>query len=129
MVVKANPPLSDLVELLGVSNDNLDAHFQLGLLEAEVQAGDFGIDDTFCHFYVENKQRVENLFPVTKPLCESVVINNPIQLFGQRRNETVDKRLSLRSLKARVLSPTRITAYIITSDIAAKWNGSSISWS
>lgn len=97
MVVGANPPLSDLVELLGISNDNLDAHFQLGLLEAEVQAGDFGIDDTFCHFYVENKQRVKNLFSVTKPLCESVVINNPIQLFGQRRNETVDKRLSLRS--------------------------------
>lgn len=69
MVVKANPPLSDLVELLGVSNDNLDAHFQFGLLEAEVQAGDFGIDDTFCHFYAENKQRVKNLSPVTKPLC------------------------------------------------------------
>lgn len=50
-----NWPLSDLVELLGVSNDDLNTHFQLGLLEAKVQAGNFGIDDSFCHFYVENK--------------------------------------------------------------------------
>lgn len=53
-----------------------------------------------------------------------MVIHDPIQLSGQKRNETVYKLLSLCSLEARVLSPTRITAYIITFDIAAKLNGS-----
>lgn len=52
--------------------------------------------------------------------------NKPIQLSGQKRNETAYKLLSLRSLKARVLSPTHITAYIITFDIAAKLNGSQL---
>lgn len=123
MVLKANRPLSDLVELLWVSNDDLDTHFQLGLLEAEVQAGNFGIDDTFCHFYVENKQRVKYLFAVTKHYVKAWWLTI-LQLSGQKRNETVYKLLSLCSLKARVLSPTRITAYIITFDIAAKLNGS-----
>lgn len=50
MAAKANRPLSDLVKLLGVSNDDLYTHFQLGLLQAKVQAGNFGIDNTFRHF-------------------------------------------------------------------------------
>lgn len=65
-MVKANRPLPDLVQLLWVSDDDLDTHFQLGLLEAEVQAGNFGIDNTFCHFYMENKQHVKYLFATTK---------------------------------------------------------------
>lgn len=62
MVATAHRPLSDLVELLWVSNDDLDTHFQLGLLEAEVQARNFGIDNTFCHFYKEKEQGVKHLF-------------------------------------------------------------------
>lgn len=49
MEENANRPLSDLVKLLGVSNDDLYTHFQLGLLQAEVQAGDFGIDNPLRH--------------------------------------------------------------------------------
>lgn len=71
MMVKAHRPLSDLVKLLWVSNDDLDTHFQLGLLEAEVQAGNFGIDNTFCHFYVENKQHFKYLIAVTKHYMRS----------------------------------------------------------
>lgn len=42
-------PLSDLVQLLRVVDDDLDAHLHLGLLQAEVQAGDLGVCDALDH--------------------------------------------------------------------------------
>lgn len=42
-------PLSDLVELLWVINNNLYTHLHFGLLQAEVQASDLGINDTLHH--------------------------------------------------------------------------------
>ena len=44
-------PLSDLVELLWVIDDDLDAHLHLCLLKAEVQAGDLGIGHTLHHAF------------------------------------------------------------------------------
>lgn len=83
MVVKANPPLSDLVELLWVSNDDLDTHFQLGLLQAEVQAGNFGIDNPFRHFYVESKRHIKISSNIYQALCESTWLYY-IQLSSQK---------------------------------------------
>lgn len=74
MVSKANPPLSDLVELLWVSNDDLDTHFQLGLLQAEVQAGNFGIDNPFCHFYADSKRHVKISSNSHQALYKSTVV-------------------------------------------------------
>lgn len=127
MVTKASPPLSDLVQLLRVGDDDLDAHFQLGLLEAEVQAGNFGIDNTFHHFCFVEKER--QLFTATEHGVEPLRSTIRTTCLAKEERKTVYKLLSLRILKARVLSPTRITAYVMALDIAAKLNGSSICWS
>lgn len=44
-------PLSDLVKLLWVVDDDLDSHLHLGLLQAEVQASNLSVDDTFYHAF------------------------------------------------------------------------------
>lgn len=47
-------PLSDLVKLLWVADDDLNSHFHLGLLQAEVQASNLGIGDTLYHAFWKN---------------------------------------------------------------------------
>lgn len=42
-------PLSDLVQLFWVTNNDLDSHLHLGLLQAEVQASNFGVGNTLDH--------------------------------------------------------------------------------
>lgn len=44
-------PLSDLVEFFRVVDDDLDAHLHLGLLQAEVQAGNLGVCNTLDHSF------------------------------------------------------------------------------
>lgn len=51
-VVNKYQPLSDLVELLGVVDDDLDSHLHLGFLQAEVQACDLGVDYSLHHAFV-----------------------------------------------------------------------------
>lgn len=44
-------PLSDLVKLLWVIDDDLDSHLHLGLLQAEVQASNLGVSDALYHAF------------------------------------------------------------------------------
>lgn len=44
-------PLSDLVELLWVTDDDLNSHLHLGLLQAEVQASNLGVGNTLYHAF------------------------------------------------------------------------------
>lgn len=44
-------PLSDLVKLLWVTDDDLNSHLHLGLLQAEVQASNLGIGNTLHHAF------------------------------------------------------------------------------
>lgn len=46
---KNYPPLPYLVELLWVVNNDLYSHLHFGLLQAEVQAGNLGINNTLHH--------------------------------------------------------------------------------
>lgn len=43
--------MSDLVKLLWVVDNNLDSHLHLGLLQAEVQASNLGVNDTLYHAF------------------------------------------------------------------------------
>lgn len=47
----SNVPLSDLVEFFWVTDDDLDSHLHLGLLQAEVQASNLGVGNTLYHAF------------------------------------------------------------------------------
>lgn len=53
-------PLSDLVKLLWVVDDDLDSHLHLGLLQAEVQASNLGVNDTLYHAFGKNTKSMFN---------------------------------------------------------------------
>lgn len=50
-----NLPLSDLVKLFWVVDNDLDSHLHFGFLQAEVQAGNLGIDNTLNHSFVKTQ--------------------------------------------------------------------------
>lgn len=51
---KKSLPLSDLVKLLWVADDDLNSHLHLGLLQTEVQASDLGVSETLYHAFWKN---------------------------------------------------------------------------
>lgn len=53
-------PLSDLIKLFWVVDDDLDSHLHLGLLQAEVQASDLGVNNTLHHAWKNTKQHVHH---------------------------------------------------------------------
>lgn len=137
-----NTPLSDLVKLLWVVNEDLDSHLHLGLLQAEVQAGNLSVDHTFHHAFghTDNmssnirdfKQvRIHNLNPsfalwnLTLMLKQRTCFH-PISFFFLARKEVPQfiEHCNYILFKVSLLSTTRITAHAIRTDIAANLNGS-----
>lgn len=50
-------PLSDLVKLLWIVDNDLYSHLHLGLLQAEVQASNLGVNDALYHAFGKNTKQ------------------------------------------------------------------------
>ncbi len=133
---KQNVPLSDLVKLLWVVDDDLDSHLHLGLLQAEVKASNLGIGNTLYHAFMKNKQTKSISIKIDYTLQNNQDKTANVILIWANTSCLARKEVPQFPnycvdipLKASLLSPTRITAYAIRWDIAANLNGSLIAHS
>lgn len=86
-------PLPDLVQFLRVVDDDLDAHLHLGLLQAEVQAGNLGVCNTLDHSFAWTEQRVNpQSSSVRSGLSTHHLQTALISLSGNKRSDTVEER-------------------------------------
>lgn len=75
-------PLSDLVKLLGVVDDDLDSHLHLGLLQAEIQASDLGVSDALYHAFGKTQKSMFN--------GGIIKIDHTLQLDSVRTNQDIN---------------------------------------
>lgn len=80
-----NEPLSDLVKLLWVVNDDLNSHLHLALLQAEVQARNLGVDHSLHHAFGP-KNRLFNMANTYRTI--SIHYTKQFQQALQKRTET-----------------------------------------
>ena len=55
--ISHDQPLSDLVELLWVADNDLDSHLHFGFLETEVQASNLGVNNALYHAFGKNRKQ------------------------------------------------------------------------
>ena len=131
--ISPNPPLSDLVKLLWVVNEDLDPHLHFGLLQAEVQASNLRIYDTLHHsfgskqcIFITGKTRRQQKQTSHYETYVLQFNSSDYSIVWPEEMPQFTHYCDYAPFKANSLSPTRITAYAIKQDIAANLNGSFI---